>query len=90
MQRKAQENENVVYVGRKPLMVYVQSALSSISTYGSVVFMARGASMSHAIDCYEVLKNRFGQPEGIIETDTEVIHERNVSVIKITVEGSSK
>jgi len=52
--------ENVVYIGRKPLMNYCLAVLSSLQGDGSrVALKARGRAISTAVDVAEVTRNRF-------------------------------
>ncbi|MEW5759785.1 MAG: DNA-binding protein Alba [Candidatus Thermoplasmatota archaeon] len=52
--------DNVVYVGKKPLMSYVLAAVMQINVGTmEVVIKARGKAISRAVDVAEVLKNRF-------------------------------
>lgn len=84
-------DENVVYIGSKPVMNYCLAVLSSLQGDGSMVSLkARGRAISTAVDVAEVTKNRF--MEGLkvenIEIGTEELEStegrmRNVSTITI-------
>ena len=54
-------DENVIYVGRKPPMSYVLAVVTQFSTSGSdeVIIKARGRSISTAVDTAEIVRNRF-------------------------------
>ena len=83
--------ENIVYIGRKPVMNYCLTLLSSLQGEGSrVTLKARGRAISTAVDVVEVTRNRF--MEGLtvekIEIGTEELESiegqmRNVSTITI-------
>jgi DNA-binding protein len=54
-------DENVIYVGQKPLMSYVLAVITQFSDDGSngVILKARGRAISTAVDTAEVVRNRF-------------------------------
>jgi len=84
-------DENIVYIGTKPIMVYCTAVLSQLRDEGSkVTLKARGRSISTAVDVAEVTKNRFLENLTIenIEIGTEALENqdgqmRNVSTIAI-------
>lgn len=82
----------VVHVGTKPVMNYVTAAVMQLNDAGSVTLKARGRAISTAVDCAEIVRNRFVPDSEIsgIETDTETMEddsgkERNVSTITIEI-----
>ena len=83
--------ENIIYIGKKPLMSYVLAALRQINDDdGTVVIKARGKSISRAVDVAEILRNQFVTTATIddIEISTERLtsddgKESNVSSIEI-------
>ncbi|KXB03292.1 RNA-binding protein [candidate division MSBL1 archaeon SCGC-AAA261G05] len=84
-------DENVVFVGDKPVMNYVQAVVTQIGEGAEeVVLKARGRAISGAVDVAEVLRNRFLQDLSIesIETGTEKLEGEsgtvNVSTISIS------
>jgi len=65
-EKKAKEkvkDEDVVYVGRKPVMSYVLAAVTQFNTGNSqkVVLKARGRAISKAVDVSEIVRNKFIQ-----------------------------
>jgi DNA-binding protein len=52
---------NVVYIGKKPVMNYVMAVLTRLNKDGSreVTLRARGRSISIAVDTAEITRNRF-------------------------------
>ncbi len=84
-------DENIVYIGTKPIMVYCTAVLHSLRNEGSrVTLKARGRSISTAVDVAEVTKNRFIENLTVenIEIGTEALENqdgqmRNVSTIAI-------
>lgn len=83
--------ENVVYIGSKPVMNYCLAVLTSLQSKGSsVTLKARGRAISTAVDVVEVTRNRFMEDLSIekIEIGTEEMKSmegqtRNVSTITI-------
>ncbi|MBU7012384.1 MAG: DNA-binding protein Alba [Theionarchaea archaeon] len=57
------KDEDVVYVGRKPVMSYVLAAVTQFNTGNSqkVVLKARGRAISKAVDVSEIVRNKFIQ-----------------------------
>lgn len=88
---------NVVYVGRKPALVYAVAALTRLTENpAGVILKARGQSISRAVDAQQILQRRFlGNQVQVKEikigTETmppregEGLRERNVSTIEITI-----
>lgn len=86
--------ENTVYVGNKPSMIYVMSALFQLHRgTNQLVFKARGRAISRAVDVVEITRRRFMKDKLVvkdIKIGTEILGEkgdlRNVSTIEVTVE----
>jgi len=85
-------DENVIYVGRKPPMAYVLAVVTQFNTNGSngVILKARGRSISTAVDTAEIVRNRFVKDAKLkdIKIGTESItneegRNSNVSSIEI-------
>lgn len=84
-------DENVVYIGSKPVMNYCLAVLSSLQgSSDTVTLKARGRAISTAVDVAEVTKNRFLEDLAVenIEIGTEELESsegqaRNVSTISI-------
>ncbi len=83
--------ENVVYIGRKPLMNYCLAVLTSLQDEsGTVTLKARGRAISTAVDVAEVTRNRF-MPDlkiedvqiGTEELESPMGGPRNVSTMTI-------
>ena len=54
------ERSNTVFIGRKPVLNYVLACMTLFkSGHGEIIVMARGRSISRAVDVVEVLRNRF-------------------------------
>jgi len=85
------KEENVVYVGSKPVMNYVLAVVTQMNVgNGEVILKARGRAISRAVDVSEIVKNRFVSGVKIkdIKTSTEAITTEeggttNVSSIEI-------
>ena len=83
--------ENVVYIGTKPVMNYVLAVVTQMNGGTSEVMLkARGKAISRAVDVAEIVRNRFiTEAEiGAIDISTEEVSNRegsnsNVSAIEI-------
>ncbi len=85
-------DNNVVYVGNKPVMNYVLAVVKEFNNGANeVVIKARGKAISRAVDAAEVSRNRFLTDAKIngIKIGTERITsengESNVSIIEIAI-----
>jgi DNA-binding protein len=84
-------DENIIFIGKKPLMSYVLAALRQINgTEGTLVIKARGKAISRAVDVAEILRHQFVQTAIVddIQISTERLtsdegKESNVSSIEI-------
>jgi len=91
--RTLQANENIVLIGRKPVMNYVVACLTFFNSGAQkVVVKARGRAISRAVDTVELLRRAFMkdlQLQGIAISTEEVTRSEgqkaNVSSIEITV-----
>jgi len=83
--------ENVVYIGNKPVMNYVLAVVTQMNGgVSEVILKARGRAISRAVDVAEIVRNRFITDVGIgsIDICTEEIMSNegsstNVSAIEI-------
>jgi len=83
--------ENIVYIGNKPVMNYVLAVVTQMNGGApDVVLKARGRAISRAVDVAEIVRNRFITDADIsgIEISTEEIMSNegsntNVSAIEI-------
>lgn len=83
--------ENVVYIGTKPVMSYVLAVVTQMNNRTSEVMLkARGRSISRAVDVAEIVRNKFitDLELGAINISTEEVSNRegtnsNVSAIEI-------
>jgi len=83
--------ENVVYIGNKPVMNYVLAVVTQMNGGTSeVILKARGRAISRAVDVAEIVRNRFitDVDLGTIDISTEEIMSNegaatNVSAIEI-------
>lgn len=85
-------DNNVVYVGNKPVMNYVLAVVKEFNNGANeVIIKARGKAISRAVDAAEVSRNRFltdAKINGItIGTEKMVSENResNVSIIEIII-----
>jgi DNA-binding protein Alba len=85
------ESQNVVYIGRKPVMAYTLAVMTSLRDEGDeVALMARGNAISKAVDVAEVVRNQFLEglkvkeiTIGTEQLDSDDGTTRNVSNISI-------
>lgn len=83
--------ENVVYIGTKPVMNYVLAVVTQMNGGTSEVMLkARGRAISRAVDVAEIVRNRFilEAEIGTIDISTEEVANRegsnsNISAIEI-------
>jgi len=87
------EDQNIVYIGRKPVMSYVLAVITYFNTPDAkeVVLKARGRAITTAIDVAEITRRRFMDKLKVdkINIGTEDLTEedgrkRAVSTIEIT------
>jgi len=84
-------DENVVYIGNKPVMNYVLAVVTQMNNGTSEVMLkARGRAISRAVDVAEIVRNKFLLDAElgsiIISTEEVTNHEgsnSNVSAIEI-------
>ncbi len=89
---ESKDNDNAVYVGKRPTMNYVMAANQILNLNTNCVIKARGRAISHAVDVAEILKNKFFTTAKYvdIQLSTEVLEneegrEINVSSIEIEI-----
>jgi len=83
--------ENVVYIGTKPVMNYVLAVVTQMNGGTSEVMLkARGRAISRAVDVAEIVRNRFvlDAELGSIDISTEEVSNdegshSNISAIEI-------
>lgn len=82
--------DNIVYVGKKPVMVYVTACITCLNdsrNEGIVQVAARGQSISRVVDVIEVLKTFVKYDVYQVWFGTEVINQdgrdRNISTMKV-------
>lgn len=62
--------ENIVYIGNKPVMNYVLAVVTQMNSgVTEVILKARGRAISRAVDVAEIVRNRF-----ISDVDVESIN----------------
>mgnify|MGYP001306856785 FL=1 len=84
--------EDIVFVGNKPVMNYVLAVVTQFNSGAEDVrIMARGRAISRAVDVAEVSRSRFLPNVSVkgISISTEVLNtdrgDTNVSAIEITI-----
>jgi len=87
-------SDNIVYIGKKPVMAYVMAVITAFrDNPKQVVIRARGRSISIAVDVAEVTKNNYlSNITDTVTIGTEILESdggtRNVSTIQITLNKS--
>jgi DNA-binding protein Alba len=84
-------DENIIYIGNKPVMNYVLAVVTQINSGTSeIILKARGRAISRAVDVAEIVRNKFVTDVklGDINISTEEVSNRegsnsNVSAIEI-------
>ncbi|MDO5851923.1 MAG: DNA-binding protein Alba [Methanobacteriaceae archaeon] len=85
------EEENIVYIGNKPVMNYVLAVVTQMNSgVSEVILKARGRAISRAVDVAEIVRNRFISDVTIAKIDVcteEIVGNEgtssNVSAIEI-------
>ena len=95
----ANQTENTVLIGRKPVMNYVTACITFFNTgEKQVIVKARGKAISRAVDTVELLRRAFIKDLEIkcIDIDTEELirveggQKSNISTMEITVTKAKK
>ena len=84
---------NVILIGKKPLMTYVTATLDQLASEPTVIVKARGKSIARAVDVAQIIAKRMdnmGYKIGNVKIGTQVIQsddgrERNVSTIEVQI-----
>lgn len=85
------KTNDTIFIGKKPLMTYVTSAILQLSELPKITIKARGQSIGFAVDVVQVLQRKTKIFEiGEIKIDSEILasadgKQRNVSTIEIPV-----
>jgi len=84
-------DDNVVFVGSKPVMNYVLAVTTQLNNSNEVVLKSRGQAISRAVDAAEIVRHRFMQGVKVkdIAISTEELTREdgttmNVSAMEIT------
>ncbi|MHB8546462.1 MAG: DNA-binding protein [Nitrosotalea sp.] len=91
------ETKDVVFIGKKPIMAYVTSALIQLANNPKVSIKARGLSIGRAVDVAQIIIRRTdnsGYSIGQISIGSEHLQSldgrsRNVSTIEIEVKKNA-
>ncbi len=81
------ENENTVFVGKKPTMNYVLAVVTQFNSgFSEIVIKARGRSISRAVDVAEIVRHRFVSTATIkdIKIDTEPLTTEEGATINVS------
>ncbi|MDH3192614.1 MAG: DNA-binding protein [Nitrosopumilus sp.] len=82
----------IIFIGKKPLMTYVTSAIIQLATLPLIKIKARGLSIGHAVDVVQIILRKTNPAfvvgditigsESLVSTDGR---NRDVSTIEISV-----
>lgn len=86
------DKRDILFIGKKPLMTYVTSAIIQLATMPAISIRARGFSIIHAVDVAQLVLNKT-KPAfmiGDIKIDSDSLvstdgRNRSVSTIEITI-----
>ena len=88
---KTKKDDNVIFVGKKPLMAYILAVTSQFNRNKEVHIKARGRSISKAVDVAEIVRDRFSEDTelkdikiGTEQREIKTGEKINVSTIDIT------
>jgi archaea-specific DNA-binding protein len=84
---------NVILIGKKPLMTYVTATLVQLASEPTVILKARGKSIVRAVDVAQIIAkrmNNMGYKIVSVKIGTQIIQsddgrERNVSTIEVEI-----
>ena len=84
---------NVILIGKKPLMTYVTATLVQLANEPTVLVKARGRSITRAVDVAQIIvkrMNNIGYKIGPVKIGSDLIRsedgkERNVSTIEVQI-----
>ena len=87
------ETRDTIFIGKKPLMTYVTSALIQLASLPAVTIKARGLSIGPAVDVAQIIARKTehaGYVVGDIKIDSVLLESqdgrpRNVSTIDIEI-----
>ncbi|MCL4383157.1 MAG: DNA-binding protein Alba [Candidatus Marsarchaeota archaeon] len=85
--QKNRNEENIVYVGKKPAMNYVLAVVTQFNNgMKEVTIKARGNAISRAVDVKEIVVNRFlpNTKEVSIKTSSEEISNEDGTTSKVS------
>lgn len=83
------DTRSTIFIGKKPLMTYVTSAIIQLSAMPLVTLKARGLSIGLAVDVAQIIQRKTNAFEiGKVRIDSESLEsadgkKRNVSTIEI-------
>ncbi len=86
------DKKDTLFIGKKPLMTYVTSAIIQLATMPTISIKARGFSITHAVDVVQLVLNKTKPAfevgdvkigsESLVSSDGR---NRDVSTIEITI-----
>ena len=91
------KSSNEIFIGKKPLMTYVNATLVQLANEATVFIKARGKSIPMAVDVAQIIVKRMDALDykvASVKIDSEAIksqdgNTRNVSTIEVAVSRNS-
>ncbi len=90
------EIRDTIFIGKKPLMTYVTTAIIQLATLPKIMIKARGMSIGTAVDVVQIVLRKTGPAFMVenIEIDSESLvstdgRNRDVSTIEITLKRTT-
>src|SRR5579864_2102638 len=91
------DTKDVIFIGKKPIMAYVTSALIQLANQPKISIKARGLSIGRAVDVAQIIARKTenaGYSIGNITIGSEMLkstdgRDRNVSTIEIEVKRNN-
>ncbi|NND86736.1 MAG: DNA-binding protein [Nitrosopumilus sp.] len=88
---------DTIFIGKKPLMTYVTSAIIQLATLPLITVKARGLSIAHAVDVVQIVlqKTKPAFIVGDVKIGSESLESqdgrtRNVSTIEISIKRKTE
>lgn len=78
--------DNVVFVGKKPVMNYVLAVTTQFNRVDEVIIKSRGQAISRAVDAAEIVRNRFMTEVNVkdISISTEEMKREDGSMLNVS------
>ncbi len=75
--KKEKDDDNIVFIGSKPFMNYIQAVQTQLINSDEVTLKARGKFIARTVDVAEAMKNRFAKNVKIDNIKTSTAKYKN-------------